>query len=359
MMTIVSEGALRALVKEAFDTPPGHDVNLVMQADEMPVVINPSVDDSLAAVELSPVDVQFVPRDKVEFELAIKQMAKNLPDDIIPLLYAKVREVMMDQEAKSGPDDQGDTEEMEKRRNSTLGMEESLRNAIKQMLKEIRLDEMEPPVGIAGGKHHKRTDLDDELDDEIEGSKVWDPEEWENTVDPEGLAAHAKDVDDEEFGNPDSWDTDDVDADTASDWDPEPAALPPGHKTHNRKELDGGVGVEGDVFKKLAAELGISVSGAKRLATTGAGKLKYLASLEDRDVKDILHTAARDWVEKLVDADRLSDAEGMDWIRKLNFGSMDQIIKVDEFREFLHNYIRDEMKRDDEWVYKDKEDEKE
>ena len=343
--TLISETAVRELIREAFETPPAFDATIITSDEELPIVINPSVDDQLGAVELSPVDIQFVPHNTVEFGIAVKQMSKNIPDEVIPMLYAKVREIMMDaQETYDGPDDQGDTEEMEKRQNSRLGMEEAvIRKAIRGMIKEAEM-----PFTIAGGKpSHKRTAMDDEIDDEIELAQVLnDPDRWDDVTDVEGLAAHHAQADREEdaqeFGD-DPFDTSDVDAETTSEWDPEPAEAP---AKHNRKESETGYGVEGDQLRKLAAELGISTAGAKRLMNTGLAKLKYMADLSDADVKDIVHGAARDWVEKLVDKDRLSDAEGRTWLRHL-----DIVAQNDEFRDFLDSYVKAEMDKDDEWPY--------
>ncbi len=340
--TLISESTIRELIKEAFETPPAIDIALVTSKEELPVIINPSTDNSLASVELSPINVEFVPRDTNEFCIAIKQMAKNLPEEIIPTLYAKVRELMMDEEDKTNNYVEGDTEDMEKRERARLGTNESFRLTIRKMIQEALDDKKKKSPTLAGGFKNDEDDLEDDLyNTDPEGTNLFDPEDWEKEVrDDEyykGFAQHKADVKHEEVYD-EPWEHEEE----QSDWDPEPVATP-AKKTRN---VETGYGVEGDQLRKMADKLGISTAGAKRLMTTGLGKLKYLSQLSNDEVKDLVSGAVRQWVEKLVDAGRLDDKEGMLWIKHPEI-----VASNGEFRDFLHNVIRDEMTDAGEWVY--------
>lgn len=342
--TLISESAIRELVREALDTHPPYDAALILQDEELPVVVNPSVDDSLVAIDVSPVDVQFVPRDKTEFELAIKSMAKNLPDDVIPMLYAKVRETMLDtQEKCDGPEGLGDTEEMIKRDNARLGMHESLRKAIRKILSEekpqrdIRGMVVDPPEETGDEMLDPAFNTDDEefpvplsADNDDRGAPgIDEPTDFENepTSNGQGLA------------------TDDIDIDDLdSDWDPEPLPVSTKKKRHYDTGFSTEYDIDGDIHDKIAKELGISVSGAKRLEATGLGKLQYMMGLDEDDVIDIIDAAAKDYVKYLNKSGELTPDDV-----KLMLRNTDIVAELDGFRDFLHKYIRKEMQKDDVW----------
>lgn len=361
-MTFVSQAALRDLVRESLATPTG-DLPEVF-CDDLPVLVNPSVGNPLERLDGSVVDVQFVPHDANELEITVRQLVKNLPNEVVPDLYAKMRELVDDakEKAAGGREKNGDIGDMGRMSDTSvkLGKTESvIREAIRKIIAEERPSwKFNPPRDPRDPKYHKGMGLGGEfLDDDPDDAAV-DELPPESLVGPrEPRDPDIGDRDDDAFldalaAEPSKIDTSDVDAETTSDWDPEPAVAPEGPKKKSRKKVDGGVGEgeHGEQLADIAKEMGISPSGVRRLLDTGLSKLGYMSELGPQEAGELVLDAADEYIQMLMKSGEL-DKDDVNFLYK----HIDMVAELDGFREFLHKHIRNSMKADGEWVY-DKED---
>jgi hypothetical protein len=373
-MTFVSEAALRDLVREALASPPP---SLPECLDDMlPVLVNPAVGNPLERCDGNVVDVEFVPHDSTELEISVRQMVKNLPDDIIPDLYARMRELIDDvkeKEAAGGKEENGDIGDMTRMSDSTvqLGKTESIiRTAIRKMIREAISDIHHPDwrrdskiksqlrdpsktMGLGG----EFRDANPHDDDEIEGvDQLFDPDAWQLDSEKGPRDADIGDRDDDLdalVADPSKIDTADVDDETSSDWDPEPVKAAPEKTKKSRKKMDGGVGEgeHGAQLADIAKEMGISPSGVRRLMDTGLAKTAYMSELGPQEAQEVVLDAADEYIQQLAKSGELDKAD-VNFLYK----HIDMVAELDGFREFLHKHIRNSMKADGEWVY-DKDDE--
>jgi len=352
-MTFVSETALRDLIKEALATP--NDEMPYTDGVDLPILVNPTLDSTLARVDGSVVDVQFVPRDKVEFEVAVKSLTKNLPDEVIATLYAKVRDAIEDLEkAECACDSPGGVEDVKKKNvPAKASVEETIRSMVRKLVREAQDDDAhvtEPFAtrnpGLAGGR--KRipafADLEAQIDDAL--GTHGGPDE---PLDEPGREEHRRMVDKEEGWDVDPFDTSSVDDETKSDWDPEgepdndeddlPSA--PGAGKKGRGKLGHGVGhgFHGKSFDEIADTLGISVAGAKRLEHVALAKVAYMMDLGPAEASELVLTAADDYITQLAKSGELTPEEVDDL-----YTNTDTLTELEGFREYLHNVIRKDMK---------------
>lgn len=127
----VTERAVRALVREALGgIPLGDDV-------EDPVEVNDVVDPS--AAQTDPTNDKFVPQTRAELEVAVGAVARDLPVDKIPSVYAAVKSAAI---AKPEEKEGGNVEKQEQPKNAD-NVEEAVRQAVKRVLSEVI-----PPVAV-------------------------------------------------------------------------------------------------------------------------------------------------------------------------------------------------------------------
>jgi len=128
MSTIkVSEQAIRALVREALD---GTGLDDTPVPDLEAVNVNPVVDPSQAVT--NPNNPNYVPDSRVEFDVAIKNLVKDVPDEYVPNMYKSVVAAKDDAEKKSKEDEHMDMKKEEQARQA----EALVRRAIKGILGE-------------------------------------------------------------------------------------------------------------------------------------------------------------------------------------------------------------------------------
>jgi hypothetical protein len=95
------------------------------------------------------------------------------------------------------------------------------------------------------------------------------------------------------------------------------------------------------VFKDIADDLGFSVSGAKQAVDKATAKMAFIASeMEEEDVEIMVLTAMKDYINHLSSSGELSQADV-----QLMLDHPDIVRGLDGFREFLHKYIRREMRK--------------
>lgn len=360
-MTFVSEAALRGLIRESLVTPTEGVFECL--GDCMPVLVNPTVDSPLARADGNIVDVEFVPHDVTELEVSVRQLVKDLPDEVVPELYAKMLELVQDvkdSDAGLGRDKNGDIGEMGKMSDTTvkLGKTESvIREAIRKIIAEERpswkfndpakakFRDKNLKMGLGGQFIDKRVADDDGPDADI----VFNADSWDE---PEARDPEIGDRDDDMTldalaADPSKIDAGDVDSETSSDWDPEPAADAKPEKK-SRKKRDGGVGEgeHGDQLADIAKELGISPSGVRRLMDTGLAKAAYMSELGPQEAQEMVLDAADEYIQHLAKTGDL-EKDDVSFLYK----HIDMVAELDGFREFLHKHVRNSMKADGEWVY--------
>lgn len=248
MKTIVKEEAIRELIKEAFDNV---DAFLdVPEEQESVVNTDPSVQSNFVAMDLDPVEPQFEPCDKVQFKQGIDKMLEDVPSDVIPSLYTKVRDVIakemnayaVDRE-QEGAKEEGEGEVSV---NKTMNIGE-LRSMIKAIIDEASR------FNIAGHRYS---------DEDVEQEPL--PAEPEEEL--PGYEYNPYEVDDDE-----AEDDEDLasissvnffgDEDDEDDDEDKPLAKKAPKRT---KGAGYGWSEEGDPLEKVAKEMGYSVSGINR-----------------------------------------------------------------------------------------------
>jgi hypothetical protein len=96
---------------------------------------------------------------------------------------------------------------------------------------------------------------------------------------------------------------------------------------------------EGASLQDIAADLGGSVSGARRVVEWALKKFNFLMSLDPEEVDEIVDEGVDDYVKELESSGELTPEEVADL--KAN---TDALMTLDGFKEFLHGYIRSAAK---------------
>lgn len=144
---VVTDKALRELVNELIgprSVGPSHlaDNGSTLGSpaipDEEPVNVNPTVDPS--AAETDPINPDFSPQNKLEFDIAVKNLVKCLPDERMAGLYKDIKSVVYKagEEAPEGEhgmknDDENSRSELVKK------AEETVRREVKKILSEANM----------------------------------------------------------------------------------------------------------------------------------------------------------------------------------------------------------------------------
>lgn len=99
--------------------------------------------------------------------------------------------------------------------------------------------------------------------------------------------------------------------------------------------------VDGDNLQAIAKDLGFSVSGAKQAVDKAMLKAQFLASLADSERDLIVLSAVKEYIAELEDAIDPSDPEAptVEDIQ-LMYDHPEIVATLDEFRYFLHKYIK-------------------
>lgn len=93
-------------------------------------VVDPQVDDA------EPINPCFTPQDKVEFEVAVRNLVRGLPNESMPELFTALRAAIK----ASSEEAEEDTQMKQSKKNEkiTKAVEEALRVRVRQLLREIR-----------------------------------------------------------------------------------------------------------------------------------------------------------------------------------------------------------------------------
>jgi len=321
---VVTEQALREMIREAMFNK---EFSGWSSNEEGPAEVNPNVDPSAAVTD--PINPNFTPQDKTEFNVAIGQLVKNLPDADMPGLYDTVRTAIDDKQNVE------DEDEMKKKamQGGTTQVEEQVRKAIRKVISDLNLrrgdqvSEAKPdpwkdappvtgpmpavtkiPAGIHGGEFTRwqeknKSDVKKYLGKIDLDAPVIEPEEHDADVDP---------VDD------------------------------PKRRAYKTTALGGMTDVAGASFEQIAQELGFSVAGAKQAVDKSLEKARFLATGMDEDDREILVlTAINDYIKTLNRSGELTPADV-----QLMKDHPDMVRELDGFREFLDTTIRRARRQD-------------
>lgn len=290
----MKENDVRRLVREALDGV-GLGATVVGDSDE-PVNVNDVVDPSESTVD--PMNPNFVPRSKVELDNAIGRLTSDVPAGEIPNLYRVVSDAVTsftkgDEMAKSA-------------RAGAKSVEESIRRAIRKVLKEAELPPVRKiPFGVHGDEYMRRynktrsglakTFKSGGADDRPEEN------EFEPTIEQEPTA--------------------------------EPGKKRRAYKT---TALGSMVDVSGMSFSDIAKELGFSVAGAKQAVDKALQKARWLSTeLDEDDLEILVLQSMNEYIDMLNQSGELTPADVA-----LMKDHPDVVRELDGFREYLDKIIR-------------------
>jgi hypothetical protein len=296
---IVSKRAVREYVREIM-TPPGMGMGWQSTGDLSTAPANVSAVVDPSAAQTDPGNPNFKPRNRKELQSAISCMVDDISDDGAVDFYDAL------QDAKKQRDD-----EDEKMKKDDKKVEEAVRKAIRNILKEA--------------KPKKSPEF-----------TVTNPRGITPTVVPAGqhggeFSRNLEKRKSKLKGVMDKW-KDDEDAAPMVRADA-PAA---GRERKNVMQTD----IGGASFKQIAQELGYaSESGAKQAAEKAMSKVKFASNMDQDELQIVVLTAMSDYIDFLNKSGELTSADV-----QLMKDHPDIVSELDGFREFLDKYIKREMK---------------
>lgn len=150
----VNDRALRQLVREALG---GNIIGAAPpEGEEKSVVVNDVVDQS--APDTDPMNQDFVPQTRAELDVAVRRLAKDLPQTAVPNAYVAIKRTIEDETEKALTGDEMKRDE--KKPTKDTQAEAVVRNVVRKLLNEItpRND-----WGYSGTDYGERnTDYDDD-----------------------------------------------------------------------------------------------------------------------------------------------------------------------------------------------------
>lgn len=245
------------------------------------VKVNPVVDPSAAVT--NPDNADYKPDSKVEFQVAVKTMIDDLPDEKLPDIYASFKQALEVQEDEKGK------KQMDK---SNKKVEETIRLAIRKMLSEAELPPVKKiPYGVSGIARGPSTPAVKGLRKDLEKMQLDDPDETLRGDEPA--------------------------------------------KGRDRKNVMMG-DVSGSSFKDIAKELGFAAeSGAKQAVVKALEKAKFVGTMDPDELEILVLKSMSDYIDMLSNTGELSPADV-----KLLKDHPDIVRDLEGFREFLDKSIR-------------------
>lgn len=283
MKYIVSEKAIRELIRETIMNP-STGWQSTSDLSSAPVAVSAVVDPSAAATD--PGNENFKPSNRKELRTALSGMIDNLSDDCAEEVFDAMRDAIEK------------TQEEDEKMKDNKQVEETIRAAIRKILKEADLPPVKKiPVGVHGGEYMRNL--------EKRKSKLRSVmDKWRDDEDAAPM----------------------VRADA-------PAA---GRERKNVMQTD----VGGASFKQIAQELGYaSESGAKQAAEKAMSKVKFATAMDPDQLQIVVLTAMSDYIDLLNSSGELSASDV-----QLLKDHPDMVSELDGFREYLDKYIKREMK---------------
>ncbi len=128
---IVTRSQLRELGKHLLDNEVMGDVwTPEPEIANVSAVVDPQADDTV------PVNPSFVPQDKVEFEVAVRNLVRTLPNDKIPELFTTLQRAI--KASSSEANEEFAMKQDDKNAKLDKVVEEAIRRKVRQLISEIR-----------------------------------------------------------------------------------------------------------------------------------------------------------------------------------------------------------------------------
>lgn len=135
---IVNRQAIRELVREALDGG-SERLRYSFPVEQSPSVVTTNAVVDPSAYESDPINPNFTPQDKVELDVAVRNLVKNLPDDRIPGIYLTLKSAIDKQEDESKSSDK------DSKMTKQDVVEQAIRKAIRQYIVEKTVNEAPVP----------------------------------------------------------------------------------------------------------------------------------------------------------------------------------------------------------------------
>lgn len=240
MKVTVTDAALRQLVHEAME---GENSLKGVAPEKQPVQVNAGVDPSAAVTD--PADPNYVPQNRVEFGVAIKDRIKAIPNDKMPALFKSVADAI---------------------------------DSVPELT-----DKKEDAVKDANDKTLKTTEDNSKKVEEAVRLMVRTAITEADLRDPADVQADA-----EEMGH---------------------AAATGGKRAYKSTAIGGMHDVGGSSFEEIAKELGFSVAGAKQAVDKALLKARQFAEMDEDDRDIFVLTAMKDYITMLAETGELTPAD--------------------------------------------------
>ena len=340
---VVSESALRELLKEALDNvgAMGHDAS-------PPVTPNAVVDRTSMELDFDPIEVKQLPRTKNELIVMVRNLLDGVDDDQSGELYKKIKAYISGDDAgkkdfgkaqalppNTNPVDRSTT----KMKQESKGLVEAIRNIVEAELAEaLPFGFGKGKMGLGGQFSHPHDEEegphDDFLarggsaDDEMKANGTVNFNPDEDISDPEELEAVLAKM-------------------TKSAWDPEDdedeveVAPAPKGSPKKRVDLGTGYGVDGDTFEKIGEKMGFTPEAAKKAVAVAMERFKVLHSMDPDDLEDMVLSGVDEYVDMLAKTGEMTDEEES-FMRQ----HPEHVASSETFREFFSKYVKRAVRDD-------------
>lgn len=133
---IVNRQAIRELVREALDGG-SERLRYSFPVEQSPSVVTTNAVVDPSAYESDPINPNFTPQDKVELDVAVRNLVKNLPDDRIPSIYLTLKSAIDKQQ-----EDESKSSDKDSKMTKQDVVEQAIRKAIRQYIVEKTVNEV-------------------------------------------------------------------------------------------------------------------------------------------------------------------------------------------------------------------------
>lgn len=283
-----------------------------------PVDVNPVVDPE--APQTDPFDTNFSPQNKAEFDVAIRDLVRDLPDDQMPVVYDKVKDAVAAQAATAADDEQRRKAERSgtlMQSKSGVNVEEAVRTAVRKLI-EINAVVGDRVRDQSTGRSGRVTRVGSnavavERDPQTTKKSGWFSRSAPASKDS-GEVVLRRDEFEDHYVKEGVTETDDDD--------------------------DGNNGDEME-WKEMAQKLGHGdkVHGVRHEFGRAVTKMRFLAGMDPDDREVMILDAMNDYIKHLASSGELPPSDV-----QLLHDHPDMVRELPGFLEFLHDYVKSEMR---------------
>ena len=337
---ITDEASVRKLIREAlfgnFNPPPDESVT----AANVSNVIDPS------ASATDPTNPNFRPQSRQELIIAVNGLLNCVEDDYAGVAYEKVKDALEgEKDIMTPPDQEHGVINVEDENMTKENVEETIRLQVRKALREMSQDDVDEAKKMKFAPGYNEP-----VPEDAKGkAKLYLKRAGGNfeRAHDEAAAHGERDVAEElrmmSFENVDEVDTssrtyvlkkkkhndvNEQDQDQDDDDDDE--------ESHKKRKNQTAASWSGGTFDEIAKELGVSVSGAKRLVTVALAKAQYVGSIDPDELEILTLETMKEYIEYLKSSGELTAADV-----QLLQDHPALTAELDGFREFLHDAIKE------------------